>query len=187
MVPDCEKAAKPMAGCNSGFDVAARRNAKRSGFTLLEVILALAILGGAIAVLGEASRLALRSAAAARDLARAQMLAENKMAEIEAGITAPDSVDNEAFDTESESLEQGTPRWLFSISSESTDETGIISVRVTVTRDIPAAQRPVKFSLVHFLPDPNFTYTPPPSVTSSSTGSTSGGSSSGSSSGSGGS
>jgi len=47
---------------------------KNRGFSLLEVILSLAILGGAIAVLGEAARLALRNAEFTRDMARAQLL-----------------------------------------------------------------------------------------------------------------
>ncbi|MGO9108286.1 MAG: prepilin-type N-terminal cleavage/methylation domain-containing protein [Thermoguttaceae bacterium] len=145
---------------------------KRPGFTLLEVILALTILAGAMAVLGEVSRLALRNASAARDLARAQLLAESKLAEILAGITSPDPVENTAFDRSSNSLDPSEPGWLYSISSESTDEDGLISVRVTVTRDIPAGQHPVKFSLVRWLPDPNYVYTPPAS--SSSTGSSSG-------------
>ena len=144
------------------------------GFTLLEVILALTILAGAMAVLGEVSRLALRNAAAARDLARAQLLAESKLAEIEAGITAPDPVENTPFDAATESLDPGEPAWLYSISQPSIEnaEDGVISVRVTVTRDLPAGQHPVKFSLVRWLPDPNYTYTPP---TPDSGASTSGG------------
>ena len=147
----------------------------RNGFTLLEVILALAILAGAMAVLGEISRLALRNAAGARDLARAQLLAESKLAEIEAGFTAPDAADNTAFDTTTESLDPAEPAWLYSISSQSTDEDGLISVRVTVTRDQPASQHPIKFSLVRWLPDPNYTYTPPAAANSSSSTSSSSG------------
>ena len=142
---------------------------RRGGFTLLEVILALTILAGALAVLGEVSRLALRNAAAARDLARAQLLAESKLAEIEAGITSTDSVDKVAFDTTANSLDPGEPAWLYSINSQSTDEDGVISVRVTVTRDLPAGQHPVKFSLVRWLPDPNYTYTPPSASSNTST------------------
>jgi type II secretion system protein I len=142
---------------------------RHSGFTLLEVILALAILAGAVAVLGEVSRLALRNAAAARDLAQAQLLAETKMGEIVAGITAPDNVENAQFESSSNASEQGIEAgWVYSISSESTDEDGLLSVRVTVTRNVPAAQHAVKFSLVRWVQDPNYTYEPPSSSTSSS-------------------
>ncbi len=164
---------------NFGFQVSDFRCAttvsRRSAFTLLEVILALTILAGAMAVLGEVSRLALRNAVAARDLARADLLANSKLAEIEAGITSTDSVDRLKFDPTTESLDPGEPAWLYSINSQSTDEDGVISVRVTVTRDLPAGQHPVKFTLVRWLPDPNYVYTPP-APGSGSTSSTSGGS-----------
>ncbi len=144
---------------------------------MLEVILALTILAGSLAVLGEVSRLALRNAVGARDLARAQLLAESKLAEIEAGIgdsSATGQVENQQFDPSTESLDRSEPAWLYSISSGPTDENGLVSVRVTVTRDMPASQHPVKFTLVRWLPDPNYTYTPPTPGSSSS--STSGGS-----------
>ena len=65
---------------------------RRAGFSLLEVILAMAILAGAIAVLGEAGRLALRNAGYARDMAQAQLLCESKMAEIVTGIATTRSL-----------------------------------------------------------------------------------------------
>jgi len=131
---------------------------KRDGFSLLEVALALAILGGAIAVLGEANRLALRNAAMARDVAHAQLLCESKLAEILSGITPADPVEQTPFDeTMTDSLDPEEAPWVFSIETEETDETGLISVRVTVTRDLPEAQHPLQFSLVRWLPDPNYT------------------------------
>jgi len=149
---------------------------RRTGFTLLEVILALAILAGAVAVLGEISRLALQNASSARDLARAQMLAESKLAEIEAGVTSTDSVEDTPFDSADEQLDAAESGWLYSIISKSTDEDGLISVKVTVTRDLPAVLHPIKFSLVRWMKDPNYTYTPPTSESgSTSTTSTSSG------------
>jgi hypothetical protein len=135
------------------------------------VILALAILAGAMAVLGEVSRLALRHATAARDLARAQVLAESKLAEIKAGISTPDAAEDTPFDTTTESLDPTEPRWLYSLErpEQQPDETGLIAVRVTVTRDLPAGRHPVKYSLVGWLPDPSYTYTPPASASSTST------------------
>jgi type II secretion system protein I len=144
---------------------------KKAGFSLLEVILALAILAGAMAVLGEVSRMAMRNATIARDLAHAQLLCETKLAEIATGITPAESVGKTAFDsTTTVSLEPGERPWVYSIETEETDETGLISVRVTVTRDVPAEQHPVSFSLVRWLPDPNAT-----ASSESSTSSTSGG------------
>ena len=70
------------------------------GFSILEVILALAILGGSIAVLGELASRGLHNAQVAADLAHAQLLCESKLAEITAGITFPDPVQNARFDVD---------------------------------------------------------------------------------------
>jgi type II secretion system protein I len=153
---------------------------KQDGFSLLEVILALAIAAGSIAILGEASRLALRNAEIARDLARAQLLCESKLAEITTGVITPDAVSKARFDeTTTASIDPNESAWLYSIETEQTDEEGLIAVRVTVTRDLPEGKHPVRFSLVRWVRDPN--YTPP---TASSQDSGSGGSSNSSSSGS---
>ena len=125
-----------------------------------------------MAVLGEIARVALRNAEASRDLARAQILAESKMAEVESGITPTQAVEDATFDATDNALDPADPGWHYSISTDSTDETGLLAVRVTVTRNLPEVQHPVKYSLVRWLPDPNYTYTPPaPDSASSSTGS----------------
>jgi prepilin-type N-terminal cleavage/methylation domain-containing protein len=152
---------------------------KRAGFSLLEVILALAIAAGSIAVLGEASRLALRNAEVARDLARAQLLCESKLAEIVTGVTAAETVTNTPFDaTMTASLDPNEPAWMYSIETQTTDEDGLIAVRVTVTRDLPEAKHPVRFSLVRWIPDPNATSSAQSGENSASGGSSSGNSSS---------
>ncbi len=135
-----------------------RKPGQSPGFSLLEVILALAILAGALAVLGEASRLALKNAEIARDTTRAQMLCESKLAEIVTGAILPDPVDSMPFDeTTTDSLDPSEPGWLYSIEQEPTDEDGLIAVRVTVGRDLPEARHPVRFSLVRWMADPNAT------------------------------
>jgi general secretion pathway protein I len=55
----------------------------RGGFTLLEVMVALAILAGALMALAELGGSALRNHAAARDLSAATLLARGKLAELE--------------------------------------------------------------------------------------------------------
>jgi general secretion pathway protein I len=131
---------------------------RKAGFSLLEVILALAILGGSIAVLGESSRLALKNAEIARDLAHAQLLCESKMAEITTGLTQAQQVSNAPFDaTMTASLDPGDVGWLYSVETQTTDAEGLITVRVTVTRNLPAAKHPVSFALVRWMPDPNAT------------------------------
>ena len=122
------------------------------GFSLLEVILALAILGGAIAVLGEAARLALKNAELARDMARAQLLCESELSKIVAGLTPAEPIERAPVGTATNSSE---PAWLYSIETASLEEGGLMSVRVTVTRDLPAEKHPVRFSLVRWIATAN--------------------------------
>jgi Tfp pilus assembly protein PilV len=126
----------------------------RAGFSLLEVILALGTLAGAVVVLGEVNRLALRNATMARDLTRAQLLAESKMAEVVSGITAASPIDKSPFDADTDPTADDA-RWIYSIAIDTPNEDGLISVKVTVTKDLPEGQHPVDFSLVRWMPDPN--------------------------------
>ncbi len=122
----------------------------RSGFSLLEVILALAILTGAIAVLGELGRLGLHNARIARDTTQAQLLCESKLAEIAAGITVPEPVNGAKFET---IVGDGDIAWLYSIETADVDQQGLVAARVTVAQDLPAEKRPVEFSLERWVID----------------------------------
>jgi general secretion pathway protein I len=164
------RGSKPRVGLACTGRARARGTAKPAAFTLLEVILALSILAGAMAVLGQICRVALRNAKDARDLSRASQLAQSKMAEITSGITPAESVDDAKFDAANEAFDPAEPGWRYSIKTDACDETGLIKVGVTVTRDLPDAQHPVKFSLTTWLPDPNYTYTPPAPSSGSTTG-----------------
>lgn len=121
---------------------------RRGGFSLLEVILALAILGGAVAVLGEAARLALTNAEFTRDMARAQTLCESKLAEITAGMATAEPVHRAVLEKPDDG---GGPAWLYSVERTPLDEDGLVSVRVTVMRDLPKERHPVSFSLVRWI------------------------------------
>jgi len=59
---------------------------KPMGMTLLEVIRSLAILGGAVAVIGEKARISFQNARTARDLMQAELLADSIMAKVRLGI-----------------------------------------------------------------------------------------------------
>ncbi len=131
---------------------------RREAFSLLEVILALAILTGAIAVLGEVARLGMRNAKIAREATRAQLLCESKLAEISARIIVPDPVQDVPFETSG--VEQGTvdeaaEGWLYSIDIGDVDADGLIAVCVSVTQDIPPEKRPVRFQLTRWILDPD--------------------------------
>src|SRR5688572_12385664 len=118
----------------------------RRAFSLLEVVLAMAILVGAIAVLGELVRLGTLSAASARDLTQAQLICESKLAEITSGITPPDVVSYVPYEVD--------PEWLYSVDIASVDVPGLVMLRVTVAQNLAKSQRPVEFSLTRLIQDP---------------------------------
>ena len=134
---------------------------KRQGFSIVEVILSLAILTGAIAILGEAARLAVRNARIARDITQAQLLCESKLVEITAGLLEPDPVAGVPFARDySEGGIGGIVgddeiAWLYSIDVEQVDDEGLVAVRVTVVQDLPQEKSPVKCELVRWILDPD--------------------------------
>ena len=127
---------------------------RRSGLTLLEVILALAILAGALAVLGELAGRSMRNAEVARATSEAQLLCETKLAEIAAALTPPEPTPDTPWQGASELEIETSDEWRYSVEVESTDLDGLLAVRVTVTQDRPPEKKPVSVSLVRWIPDP---------------------------------
>ena len=151
------RAKQPAAGRRSPWPAGKSRAGNCRGFSLLEVILALAILTGAIAVLGELASLGMRNARVARYTTRAELLSSSKLAEITSGITLPEAVSDVSFETTDDWLAQGDPtgpEWLYSIDLAPLDEEGLVAVRVTVSQNLPPEKRPVTFSLVRWIVDP---------------------------------
>jgi len=124
---------------------------RRAGFSLLEVILAVAILAGAVAVLGELARLGIRNARIARDMTEAQLRCESLLAEISAGIALPEPIAGAPFAIDDPNA---TPGWLYTIELATIDQEGLMAVRVTVHQDLPKRKRPVRFALTRWILDP---------------------------------
>jgi prepilin-type N-terminal cleavage/methylation domain-containing protein len=154
-----------------------------SGFTLLEVMLALAILVGALAVMGEYGRLGMRNAKTSRDLTRAELLCESVITQIAAGVLSTDTKTNESVVdpvTGSPIGEQSDDGigWVYSIATQEIGSDALlISVTVTVSQSMPTGGHPVSFTLVRWMPNPNAS-TSSDSGSSGSDSSTSSGSSS---------
>jgi type II secretion system protein I len=127
---------------------------RRSGLTLLEVILALAILAGSLAALGELAGRSMRNAEVARATSEAQLLCETKLAEIAAGITPADPVSDAPWQSASDLEIETSQEWLYSVEVKSTDLDGLLSVRVTVRQDRPREKKPVSVTLVRWIVDP---------------------------------
>ena len=123
---------------------------KRSGLSLLEVVLALAILGLALAAIGELMRIGSRSAEMARDLTTAQILCETKMSEIVIGLLPTTPIAEAPI----QDVGMGND-WLYAIETQMIDQAGLISIRVTVQQNPDYVSRPVSFSLVRWMIDPN--------------------------------
>lgn len=101
-----------------------RRTARRGGFTLLEVMVALAVLAGSLMAVAQLSGGALRNFGYARDLSVATLLARGKMAELEEkyedkGFTDFDETEEGTF------AEEGMPgmRWKLELRRPSSELT----------------------------------------------------------------
>lgn len=127
-----------------------RRQSGEAGFSLLEVVLALSILAGAVAVLGEVARNGLANAQIARDVTMAQLLCESKMAEVVTGVIPVEPVVNEPIDTTDDPSE---PDWLYTVEVEPIDDQGLTAIRVSVILEQPSSPRPAQFSLTRWIID----------------------------------
>ena len=123
--------------------IPSRATLLRSGLSLLEVILAVAILGGSLAAIGELVRIGSRHAEESRGLAAAQLLCESKMEEIAAGAAARETVSSTPCETK-----EG---WQYSVTVTALDQAGLSEIRVTVEQsDRP---QPLSFTLVRWMMD----------------------------------
>ncbi len=133
--------------------------ANRRGLTLLEVILALAILAGAVAVLSQLSWSGLEHARLAGDTVAAQLMAESLMAELMAGIHPLESVYDQpveqlSFDGQPAPAAESDPgRWLATIEVSPAPIGGMLHVAVTV-RDATSTGRAAESTLVRWRIDP---------------------------------
>lgn len=153
---------------------------RRDAFSLMEVILSIAILAVAAAMLGELTRFGMRNAAAARDLTSAQILCDSKLNEVVAGIEPLAVVNAATFDTNDYTEE--TKDWTYSIAYSTIDDvTGLVSVTVTVNQSLPANSKPVQFALTRWMIPIETESTEEEETSNSSTNSTNSSSSSGSS------
>jgi type II secretion system protein I len=139
----------------------------QAGFSLLEVILALAILAGSLAALGEVMRQADRNASLSGDETQAQIIASSIMDELISGYRTLAPVTRMQYDALSE------PPWLYSIEIASTNFTELIAVRISVEQEIEARLQPARFELTRWMMNPDYTASSTDSEGSSSESSTS--------------
>ena len=143
------------------------RNRGRAAFTLLELVLAVAILAVSLAALGEVLRLAGENSTHTRDVTQAQLIASTKLSELTSGATQVAPIERAAVEDVI-----SVPPWIYTIEVGDGPELGLLSVRVTVSQDLPESHNPATYSIVRWMPDPSLLAT----TGGSTTGATSGGS-----------
>jgi prepilin-type N-terminal cleavage/methylation domain-containing protein len=119
---------------------------KRRGLSLMEVVLALAILGVALAMIGELIRIGSRAGEAARDDMEKQLIAESLINEIASSAVYPEPVFEQPVDDLGE--------WLYTVETEPVDEVGLIAVRVTIRKADAAPTTLPPYSLTRWMLDP---------------------------------
>ncbi|MEX2169414.1 MAG: prepilin-type N-terminal cleavage/methylation domain-containing protein [Pirellulales bacterium] len=157
-----------------GFRIKRRRNCNPqsaihnpqfcSAFTLLEVILAIAVLAIALASIGEVMRMAYQSADSAAAESEAQILAESILGELATGMRPAQAVQTAPLD-----LGDGRDdEWQYSILIEPTMRDEIVMARVVVESVRENTQKPPRVELAQWFLNPDMV----PSGSNTNTGAT---------------
>jgi prepilin-type N-terminal cleavage/methylation domain-containing protein len=101
----------------------------RAGFSLLEVLLAMVVLGIAVVGIAQGFAVGLRATAAARDTTTVQALARAKLAEIDAGLYAAGQGAQGDFE------DLGEPEITWTLESLATGRPGLFEQTLTVVYD----------------------------------------------------
>ncbi len=125
---------------------------KAGGFSLLEVILALAILFVSVAIIGELMRFGLNNARAARDKTKAILLCESLLNEVVAGITPAESFTDVPLNDIAGEVDAD---WTCSIDVQSLDSSGLVRVTVFVRQSTANDRPPIEVSLTRWIADPS--------------------------------
>jgi len=130
----------------------------RRGLTLLEMIISLAILSGAVAILVGLSRTGSINAANARNTTQAQLLCESLMSQVKTGIIPLESVFEQPVNNFPDSgainlYDASDYKWVYSLEINTLDENGLVEVIVTVSQPPSSTARPVSCQLVRWMLD----------------------------------
>lgn len=120
----------------------------RSGLSLLEIVLAIAVFGMAMIIITNMYFLGYRSALRARLLSDANILCDAKMAELASGVIPASSVSGQLIEEQRD--------WSYSVNIQPSLQPGLLVATVTVTQSDPNAAMPLAVSIARFLPDPDY-------------------------------
>jgi general secretion pathway protein I len=122
----------------------------RRGFSLLEVLMATGILLACVIVLAELAGIGRQHAVTAEELVTAQWLCQTRLNELLAGALPLVEVENEWV--------AETPGWVYSVQVDPLAQTGLVAVRVTVSKEAEGLRPPRQFSLVRWLRRPAYRF-----------------------------
>lgn len=117
-----------------------------AGFTLLEVVIAVAVLLGAITALFQLINVGHRSSIQSKLRSDAVLIAETKMNEAVGGIIEMQSSSEEEL--------EDYPGWLWSLTVDDAGLDGLLQVTVTVRRDTTDVSAEHEYSMTRLLRDP---------------------------------
>lgn len=122
------------------------RRQNRNGFSLLEVILAVAILGGSMVIIGHGFFNGYRSVRNARMIGMGNRFADSAMNELAAGAVDATSVSNQPIPNQ--------PNWTYSMEIEDASVPGLLAATVIVENT--EFQPNTRVSIARLIPDPDF-------------------------------
>ena len=137
-----------------------KNSALRSGISLMEVILALAILGIASAYLAQAMQIAAQNAVRAQRLTQAELVAESVMNQVIAGVIPAQPANWSPYTSASSSS-----NWNYSLSIVAAEMQGTIGIQVGVQEQVPGAAiglQPADLIATRWIIDPALGLDTPP-------------------------
>ena len=123
-----------------------RRWPGRAGLSLIEVILALAILGGSMVMLGHLVRLGAGHAVDAQNISTAYLHCQSILGQVAGQALPATAVQNTPVPLD--------PEWVYSIDVQGLDLEALISVRVTVTSATDTSPYATSATLTRWMIDP---------------------------------
>lgn len=123
-------------------------NLSRPGFSLLEVILALAILAASMAVLGQLVQFGMTNARRAEDMTQAAIICESIMAEIVAG--------DRGLTNEFATPYEDNDTFVYSVDIPVGAQEGLLEVHVVVETNPEYSAEPIRCALVRWMVDPDY-------------------------------
>ena len=121
---------------------------RRHGFSLMEILLATALLMGCVVVLTELATIGRHHIQKAEKLAAAELICQSAMNEILTGASPVETIQRQPVD--------GCPGWIITIDVLPLNKRpGLAAMEICVGEDLGEDERAAEFTLVRWIPDPD--------------------------------